>query len=467
MTIKDLEERTGLSRANIRFYEKEGLLSPMRRENGYREYTEEDAETLLRIKLFRGLRLPLDEIRAAQEETKSMEVVMGTHLHRLQKEKVDIERAEQVCRRIQDSKTQFKEIDAREYLNTLKNDVLFIRSETQSQRDTAPAVPIRRFIARLFDMMLYNGIWLIIFLLKTGEYPLWLYLDAQGWMKGAPTAFGSWFDVFAWACPLLGLLTMILLEPLWIRLFRGTPGKFIMGLRFSDPMSLRAGLRRTWRVVEYGFGFFIPIYMWYRWWKSYWNISYGEGVKWDDEGSIVEAKPSSEWFLALKLVSSCTVLAAGIWLSLMVGYLSPNQGPLTISEFEENCCFYNEYYFGDGNPWFLNRREGNDPYPYPLEYETEDDIIKAIRMECEGTELWVDYDPDNTYVWPLDQNVIATILLVMERDYKEAHVPYSHYQDLMIMIAEKENFGYEENGIRLEYQYDPMKGSSLYLQVME
>jgi len=35
------------------------------------------------------------------------------------------------------------------------------------------------------------------------------------------------------------------------------------------------------------------------------------------------------------------------------------------------------------------------------------------------------------------------------------------------MIEEKENFSYEENGIRLEYQYGPTKGSSLYLQVME
>ena len=467
MTIKDLEERTGLSRANIRFYEKEGLLSPLRRENGYREYTEEDVQTLLRVKLFRGLRLPLDEIRAAKEETKSMEAVMGTHLHRLQKEKSDIERAEQVCRRIQDSKTKFKEIDAQEYLDKLKNDALFLQSEKQAQRDTSSAVPIRRFIARLFDMELYNCIWLIIFLLITREYPLWLSFDAQGWTKIALTAFGSWFDVFAWACPLLGLLTMILLEPLWIRLFRATPGKFIMGLRFSDPMPLRAGLRRTWRVIEYGFGFFIPIYIWYRWWKSYWNISYGEGVKWDDEGSIVESKPSSEWFLAIKLIGGCIVLAAGIWLSLMVGYLSPNQGPLTISEFEENCCFYNEYYFADGKPWFLNMREGNDPYPYPLEYETEDGIIKAIHMDCEGTEFWIDYDPDNTYVRPIDQNVIAMILLVMERDYMQADVPYSHYQDLMIMIEEKENFSYEENGIRLEYQYGPTKGSSLYLQVME
>ena len=37
MTIKELENRTGMTRANIRFYEGEGLLSPRRLENGYRD----------------------------------------------------------------------------------------------------------------------------------------------------------------------------------------------------------------------------------------------------------------------------------------------------------------------------------------------------------------------------------------------------------------------------------------------
>ena len=39
MTIKEIEERTGMDRANIRFYEKEGLLAPERLANGYRDYT--------------------------------------------------------------------------------------------------------------------------------------------------------------------------------------------------------------------------------------------------------------------------------------------------------------------------------------------------------------------------------------------------------------------------------------------
>lgn len=41
MTIKEAEERTGLARSNIRFYEKEGLVQPERNpQNGYREYDE-------------------------------------------------------------------------------------------------------------------------------------------------------------------------------------------------------------------------------------------------------------------------------------------------------------------------------------------------------------------------------------------------------------------------------------------
>ena len=47
MTIKELEERTGMTRANIRYYETEGFLSPERRENGYRDYSEEDLESAI------------------------------------------------------------------------------------------------------------------------------------------------------------------------------------------------------------------------------------------------------------------------------------------------------------------------------------------------------------------------------------------------------------------------------------
>lgn len=45
MTIKEVEEKTGLTRSSIRFYEKEHLIDPKRdKHNRYRDYTETDAE---------------------------------------------------------------------------------------------------------------------------------------------------------------------------------------------------------------------------------------------------------------------------------------------------------------------------------------------------------------------------------------------------------------------------------------
>ena len=55
MTIKEIETLSGLPRANIRYYESEGLITPKRAENGYREYSQADAEVLLRVKLLRAL----------------------------------------------------------------------------------------------------------------------------------------------------------------------------------------------------------------------------------------------------------------------------------------------------------------------------------------------------------------------------------------------------------------------------
>ena len=42
MKINEVEKIIGITKKNIRFYEKEGLLSPCRnKENGYREYNED------------------------------------------------------------------------------------------------------------------------------------------------------------------------------------------------------------------------------------------------------------------------------------------------------------------------------------------------------------------------------------------------------------------------------------------
>ena len=62
MKIKQVEELVGITSKNIRFYEEQGLLQPRRTEIGYRDYRQEDVEQLKRIKLFRKLGVPVEQI---------------------------------------------------------------------------------------------------------------------------------------------------------------------------------------------------------------------------------------------------------------------------------------------------------------------------------------------------------------------------------------------------------------------
>lgn len=66
MRIKELEQRSGMSRDTVRFYEKQGLISPPKRLiNGYRDY---DAHTLTELHFIRTARsvgFTLEDIRPA------------------------------------------------------------------------------------------------------------------------------------------------------------------------------------------------------------------------------------------------------------------------------------------------------------------------------------------------------------------------------------------------------------------
>lgn len=97
MNIKEIEERSGLTRANIRYYEQEGLLAPARRENKYRDYSEEDLETLLRIALLRNLGFSLDEIRRLQSGELELAAAMRERSAALESEGQRLLAARNVC----------------------------------------------------------------------------------------------------------------------------------------------------------------------------------------------------------------------------------------------------------------------------------------------------------------------------------------------------------------------------------
>ncbi|MBB6174669.1 DNA-binding transcriptional MerR regulator [Nocardiopsis mwathae] len=50
MRIGELSHRTGVSVRSLLYYEEQGLLSPLRRPSGYRDYTEADIKVVHRIR---------------------------------------------------------------------------------------------------------------------------------------------------------------------------------------------------------------------------------------------------------------------------------------------------------------------------------------------------------------------------------------------------------------------------------
>lgn len=67
MNIKEVEKQLSVSRSIIRFYEKEGLLKPERKENNYRDYSEQDIAALKKILVLRKLGLPLKKFHQCKK----------------------------------------------------------------------------------------------------------------------------------------------------------------------------------------------------------------------------------------------------------------------------------------------------------------------------------------------------------------------------------------------------------------
>ena len=112
MKIKEVEQRVGITRANIRYYEEEGLLNPVRnRENNYREYSEEDVKNLERIKVLRALGIPISDVKMLNAGALSLDEVMEKRLERISEEEKNLREIEKVCRTIRQLDISFEEVD--------------------------------------------------------------------------------------------------------------------------------------------------------------------------------------------------------------------------------------------------------------------------------------------------------------------------------------------------------------------
>ena len=314
MTIREIEALSGMTRANIRFYESEGLLTPNRMENGYRDYTRSDLDTLHKIRLLRALGLGIDEIRKLSAGETALDEALESRLSAMQEEQRTLVRAEEVARAMLQAHADYATLDTGRYLAALE-----AGAQTALQQDVQPKlhVPWRRFFARMIDLLLYTEIWMIV-LTEAG-------LSTSDISTRLLNSF-------------LTLLTMLLLEPLLLCRTGTTFGKRLLGLSLRDPSGMRLrymdALERTARLLWYGLGVNIPVFCYVRLYKSYKTDAAGETLNWEYE-SEQTAQPLS-WnrglaaALAAVLVAACGILGS-------LAAIGPRyRGDLTVAQFAEH-----------------------------------------------------------------------------------------------------------------------------------
>lgn len=244
MKIKALEEKSGLDRASIRFYEKEGLLNPQRLENGYREYSSQELELLMKIKLLRSLGVSLETIRQLQDGEAELYQVLNRQIGLLSSAVNSAQVMQNVCVQIQKDGAQYENMDSEKYLHMLREPAgekapEEKREYVEQEIRQIPVHPWRRWFARSLDYMLITAVveFVMIVLLRIRPLPtdlmsaVILVLTAAGWVP---------------------------IEALLLHCLGTTPGKWAMGIRVEDPeggkLTLTEAFSRSWRVFTRGVG---------------------------------------------------------------------------------------------------------------------------------------------------------------------------------------------------------------------
>ncbi|MFT8390905.1 MAG: MerR family transcriptional regulator [Sporolactobacillus sp.] len=122
MTIKELEEQTRLSRANIRFYEKEGLISPERQANNYRDYQPRDVRILNRIIVLRKLGLSVSDIKKIFGGTLDLAAAIQSQEEQLNRQMDALRGAIDLCAQMIEEKVNLQHFDERRYLEQITSE---------------------------------------------------------------------------------------------------------------------------------------------------------------------------------------------------------------------------------------------------------------------------------------------------------------------------------------------------------
>ena len=390
MTILELEGLTGLDRATIRYYEREGLLLPDRKENSYRDYSEADLQEVLKIKLLRQLDMPISRIKELQQGSVDFSSVLRQQGANLAKQAQHTEQASIICMEISNSALSYQSLDAAHYLDKLKEaeqqadvSVPFYTMTTQNYREFHP---IRRFVARIMDYSIVRILlqFLLIVVLRIRPMAEWVT------------------TLIAYGIPFLCLPLLA-----WsLSKFGTTPGKWMMGIRVTalngHNLTFATAFDREWNALRYEYGFGIPIWTLWRQIRSY--LLYKDFLILDHDRHIdyhfTYWKPAKKSIFAATCAALILISGIQILDSICPRYRGDD---ITIEEFAENYNFYAEILESssrmkpDGT-WMIQNLENSDNVGVviiqtcipkkpnePFRFETEGERVTRIAYENSWT----------------------------------------------------------------------------------
>lgn len=379
MQIQTIEQKTGLDRATIRYYEQEGLISPQRLQNGYRDYSEKHLQDLMKIKLLRQLGLSLEAIQQLIEGEDCLNSVLKNQLIVLKEHKAQIENAEAICKMIVDDNVTYQTIEPNKYYGAINQKKQIECDEVKTQYTEyvyLESHPVRRYVGRYLDQLLTSAILMLVFVVLLRIRPF-------GKVQNSLLSIASLF------------LSMPL-NALFLCLFGTTPGKFVVGIFLKTPeggnLSFTDALKREWTVFRFGMGYNIPIYNLVRLIKSYNIHTAGRELEWDYDADVLY----TEWDTKRGVIST----VFGILCAIVIGCASFDaQLPkyrttdLTLAQFAEN---YNAYakmnsmetYLSAEGEWYTPNQHPNsvvvdfgDSTEYWQFKTNEDQVLEQISVK--------------------------------------------------------------------------------------
>lgn len=366
MNVKEIERRSALPRSVIRYYESEGLLHPQRLANGYRDYSEADLETLLKIKRLRELGASVAEIRAVQSGEAELADVLGAALGRLGEQRGEVSESMADCRSLMYSGAGWDDM-----LTVPKAEPRREEQDRGYDPDRSIKYPPRRTKPpRGLDWtegLCTPGGWRRFFARDLDTWFLSMLAFSLLLLCGVnPSSGGGRIGVW-----LLSSIAMFIYEPLCLHFFAATPGKALFGISVrtweGGKLSVRDALQRTWKVYVYGLGLNIPgisfitlILAWRRELRDIeqpWDADYGRWVP------VYNGRSNARCAVG---AVACAAAAFGVVVLCILNALMPPVRPaVTAEDFSKNfnylAGFHDLYQDYEMTPDGLKERE-NDQY---------------------------------------------------------------------------------------------------------